>query len=330
MRRRYARVLALASLPALTTGCLSTVHRIPADELQRLALTPPEQRGARVRVVQGFAGEDQPPRAPEVQSSTTIVVVGGVHSDSGYRGGYDSGGRPHNLGKLKAEDNRVWLIAAAVAGLVLASSEGARYDGWVELHPMHPIHLYGPYGEHAWVPLAQLDAETAGWAQKAFVRPEEGPWRRLGRAPLDRVGWSYSILLGTSEIPGQDDSEKRGVLGHIQIGAFPQQSLGLLLDIGLGWGQDDVGASIADTRWAFELQALPVAAGILHGGLFGQAGLGQQLSDGRAADDLDLFVGGGALLQLELTTRLALTARAGVTQIYGATVSDLSVGLSIY
>jgi hypothetical protein len=41
-------------------------------------------------------------------------------------------------------------------------------------------------------------------------------------------------------------------------------------------------------------------------------------------------LGAGAIVQLELTTRLALTARAQASRFYESNVSDFSLGLSIY
>ena len=74
MKRTLDVVLATA-----LSGCLSTSHRIPNRELQALATMPPEQRGARVRVIQSFAGDDAPPAAPRAQGGAVIVVDGPLH-----------------------------------------------------------------------------------------------------------------------------------------------------------------------------------------------------------------------------------------------------------
>ena len=44
---------------------------------------------------------------------------------------------------------------------------------------------------------------------------------------------------------------------------------------------------------------------------------------------INLF-SGGALLQLELTTRMALTARVGLAHTHDETLSELTGGISIY
>jgi hypothetical protein len=326
MLRGMKRLVAVLTVIALT-GCLGSAHRIPKRDLQGLAATPPEQRGDHVRVIQGFASEDQPPNAPRTQGNAVLVVHGPVHV------GPHASHKPANkakLGKIKAEKAEHWIILAALVAVGLAATEGARYDGWVKLHPMHPVHLYGPNGEYGWVPLAQLDAETAAWARKAYVRPQEGPWTELGRAPLNRRGWTYSVLLGGGEIPSTTGSTEAGFMSHIQLGHFPTKFVGVLFDIGLGWREDETANTVFNSRFALELQALPVSAGSIHAGGFGQFGTAARFDDGTGDDSRGALYGGGGLLQLEITTRLAITARAGLTKVHGETVSDFGLGLSIY
>ena len=232
--------------------------------------------------------------------------------------------------KSKADDAKFWIIVAAAVAVGAAVTEGARYDGWVELHPNHPVHLYGWDGSYTWVPLSTLTPETAAWARKAIVRPSEGPWRPLGRAPLNRKGWTYSVLLGSSEVP-EIGGNQRGFTSHIQFGRFASKELGVLLDLSMGWAEDEVGDTIYDSRTSLELQFMPVGVGILHAGVFGQIGLGYRLDDSLKGFDRQGFLaGGGGMLQLELTTRLAITARAGLTSVYGKTTSDFTAGVSIY
>jgi hypothetical protein len=311
------------------TGCLSTTHVIPNRDLMALAQTPPQQRGDNVRVIQGWAGTENPPEQTPVSSTTIIVVDGGGHYHGGGGGNTFGPGRPS--AQSKKDDAKVWIILAAIAVVTLAFTEGLRYDGWVRLHPMHPIHLYGWNGEYMWVPLAQLTPQHAAWARKAFVRPSEGPWLQLGRAPLNRVGGTYSLLLGGGEISSYDGAERAGFLSHIQFGGFFTPGLGLMLDIGLGWRNDGERADVFDSRWALELQAFPVRAGRLHLGFFVDGGLAARFEDvPQGADRLSWLLGGGALVQVELTTRLAITARAGLVGLHEELASEFAVGLSIY
>lgn len=329
MRRLSATAMAL-----FLSACLSNAHLISRGELNRLAHTPPEQRGEKVRVLQGFVGDEGPPPAPAVHSDTVIVVHGGGHVHGGGGGGGGGGPykppRPKNLAKSKSEDAKFWLVAAAVVAVTLAVSEGARWDGWVKLHPMYPVHLYGPYGEYTWVPLAQITPETAAWARKAYVREGEGPFTRLSRAPLNRRGWTYSLLLGSGEIPSSTGSTASGFLGHIQIGHFPLNGLGVQFDVAMGWRNDDNGAAVYDSRYGFELDVLPVRAGKLSAGGFAGVGLSKRFDDGPGTDNSGAYFGAGALLQIELTTRLAITGRAAYTQIYDTDVTDFTLGISVY
>lgn len=331
MRRRA--LVAGLSIALLGSGCLGNTYSIPRSELAELAQTEPERRGDRVRVVQQFATADQPPEATSVHVHTAVVVSPGprrrrteVRGDG--QGGFTKiGGGAAEAAK---EDSKYWIVIAALAAVGLAATEGARFDGWARLHPMHPVHLFGPYGQHDVVALAQLQPEDAAWASRAVVVEDEGPWQHLERAPLDRAGFTYSVLMGAAELPSIDGNHL-GFMSHIQFGFFPAHELGLQLDIGLGFRDNELGDTIFDGRYAFEVDYLPLTAGILSGGVFGQVGLGTRLEDGSGGGDRQgILLGGGAMAQLEITTRLALTARAQATRFYETTASDFSLGLSIY
>jgi hypothetical protein len=331
VRHPIAASIALTSILSLLPGCLGHTYTIPRRELQALARTDPHTRGQRVRVVQNFANDDTP-EAPRVYSHTTVVVSTGSPEPgpAPTHGGGSSGLGGKTQAASASDDAAYWLVVASIVAVGLAVTEGARYDGWAELHPMHPVHLFGWDGGYTWMPLAHVTPEVAEWSRRAVVRTSEGPWRPLGRAPLNRKGWTYAVLLGTSEVPLASDDVARGFMGHIQFGHFFTREIGLLADIGLGWAEDPFGNVVYDARNALELQYFPLDLGVLHGGVFGQAGIGQRLDDSAGEDGLGYLAGGGALLQLELTTRLAITGRAGFAQAYGASISDLTLGLSIY
>jgi hypothetical protein len=349
MRSLTYPALALAVLASSTAGCLGQTYVIPKNDLVALSGAPAETRGQRVRVIQQFASSEQPPPADRVDSSTTIIFVPHVHVDGGHSHGRPVPPRPttpppsrpdapkpglgSNLARSKAEDGRAWIILAAFVAIGLAATEGARFDGWANLHPMHPVHLFGPYGEYVVMPLAQIDQQTALWARRAVIREGEGPWNPLERAPLDRAGFTYSLLLGGAEIPSAvtGDEGGTGFQGHIQLGYFPTQTVGLLLDVGLGWRANGIGKTVYDSRWGGELQILPLSAGRFHAGGYGSLALGQRFEDGVPDGDAASTVfGGGGMLQLELTTRLAITGRFGLTSAYDTTASEVGVGVAIY
>lgn len=327
-----ATVIGLTAL--IASGCLGNSYTIPKRDLAALSQIEPARRGDQVRVIQRFSTSDHPPEATPVHASTNIVIVGG--SGSRRRSGVSAGAggiasKSSKAAKGAAEDSKFWIVLAAVAAVGLAATEGARFDGWARLHPMHPVHLFGPYGEYAAVPLAHIDPETAAWARRAIVVESEGPWQPLARAPLNRIGFTYSVLMGAAEQPSADDSEGNGFMSHIQFGFFPSQTTGIQLDIGLGFRDNAAEETIFDGRYALELDYIPVELGKLHLGVFGQVGIGVRLEDGiQGGDRRGMLYGGGALAQLELTTRLALTARLQATRFYDTTVSDFGLGLSIY
>lgn len=329
---RYSLVAGM-SLALLASGCLGNTYSIPRKDLAELSRTQPERRGDQVRVIQRFATSDRPPEAASVHVHTTVVVDPGPRRRQSRlrpdgKGGFSR--VPSGAAKAAKSDSKYWIIVAALAAVGLAATEGARFDGWAQLHPMHPVHLFGPYGEHDVVPLAHIQPQDAAWAREAIVVADEGPWRELERAPLNRAGFSYSVLMGTAELPSVDGN-LLGFMSHIQFGFFPVHELGLQFDIGLGFRDNEMGDTIFDGRYAFEVDYLPLTAGVLSGGLFGQVGVANRLEDGAGGGDRrGTMLGGGVMAQLEITTRLALTGRAQATRFYETTVSDFTLGLSIY
>ena len=224
----------------------------------------------------------------------------------------------------------VVVALSAVVALVLAGTEGARYDGWARLNPMHPVHVLASDGSTSWVPLALLDAQTAAAATELLVSEDEGPFLTLGRAPLNRVGVVYGMEGGVASLRGRRGLTGAAFAAHVQLGFFPLQQLGLLFDTLLGLGDRD-GNTLVNAQFGGELQALPLALGPVHLGAFGRVGTASPTQrDERWA----LSVGGGGLVQLELTTRLALTLRGGATYVNeargGVITGEGMVGLAVY
>ena len=314
---------AASAAALLLAGCLSSTHVIPRADLLALAREPPEERARHVRVIQGFQNADQPPAAPAVGVETAIVIAPGPSLPVG---------RPiRSSAKSSADEAKFWIVLAALTAVGLAATEGARYDGWVAMHPMQPVHLYGVDGGYTWVPLAQLDPPTAAWAAKAFVREEEGPpWQHLERAPLDRVGGTYSLLLGGGGLVDTDGTLRPGFVAHIELGIAPIQELVVLLDIGLGIASAPAN-TLFENRDAIEMQVYPFQ-GLrpFHPGLYGELGIGWRTEDNPDSRSTTIYAAGGALLQVELTARLALTLRAGVVTEYDQTGAELVGGISIY
>ena len=225
------------------------------------------------------------------------------------------------------------VASAAVLAVVAAGSEGARYDGWAQIEDEHPVHLYGPRNEYKKVALDELSEEDAAWAKDAYVRKSEGSWKALGRAPLNRTGPVYSVFLGAGEIGDAMGGSNVGARSHIQIGYFPIHEFGVVGDLSFGWGGGG-GDPYSDAPQPFlvstglEMQILPLQAGRVHGGGYGQFGYSQR-NDAAGGGESNVF-STGALLQLDLTTRLALSARAGVRHAHERAASEMSLGISIY
>src|SRR5947208_96490 len=127
----------------LAAGCASNSYEIRSGELQRLAQTAPEARGARVRVVQQLGDAEVGPEHP-VNAGAQIVIFpepmvfgpdrrryynyDGIGKVADHRSP-SSGGL--NLGNTKAGDGKAEAVAilatAAVIMFVAAGVEGSRF-----------------------------------------------------------------------------------------------------------------------------------------------------------------------------------------------------------
>jgi hypothetical protein len=345
----------LALFLALTVGCTTTSYKIPATELQRLAVTPPEQRGEHVRVIQQLSEADVGPAYP-VEAQTQIVVfpVINVYGPYERRHYYNYGGSGGNAGGVsggrtvthgtpggggssggKGADGKAAAIAILVTAAVIlvaaAAVEGSRFDGYAQLHPMMPVHLFGRDGGYTVLPLAWIDPQTAAWADHGIVRTTEGPWTPLERAPLDRAGFSYAMFGGLGSYKSADGSVENGTATTIQLGVFPEQHIGVMGSIFFGWRDNVTNNTLFESRYTLEVQGYPVVAGPIHLGLYGGGGAAYRWEDGIAGGNAgSLALIGGAMAQLDFNTRLALTARIGQTYAHDERMSDLLVGLAVY
>jgi hypothetical protein len=269
------------------------------------------------RPMHGGGGWGRPVVTPIARSSGG----GGGGALHGFSGG---GGD----GKAMAIAVLVFAVAAVVA---VGAIEGARYDGYVKLHPMHPLWLYGHDGTRAVLPLAQLDPQSAAFSDFAYVRDTEGPWHPLGRAPLDRQGFTYAVLFGVGTFQSADGSKRLGTGSTIQLGYYLTQQVGIVGSAYFGWRDNDEQQTLFESRYTLEVQGYPIAVGPLHLGLFGGGGGAYRFEDGVInGDSGSLALMGGALAQLDINTRLALTARVGQTYAHGERMSDALFGLSVY
>ena len=339
----------------LGTGCAANSYKIPSSELMRLSSLPPEARAQRVMVSQEVSGTEVQ-SANRVGTETEVIFVpeiriGGTYSGGSGRGygssggggvgGVSGGGGKGGLGGMKlgggGGDGKAaavaFLVIAAVALVVIAGVEGSRYDGAVSLHPMHPVHLIGKDGSQTVLPLAWIDPQAAAWADKAIVKPYEGPWFELGRKPLTR-GATYSMYGGSGSSRSAAGDVNFGPSFVVQGGYFPIQQVGIQATVALAWRDNRFGGTLFDSRYMVELDALPLVLGPVHFGGYVGAGLAYRWEDVPGAtlegNNGSTAYMGGAMVQLDIHTRLALTARMGVVQAHDDKMTDMLFGLSVY
>jgi len=264
---------------------------------------------------------------------------GGGFSLGGIGGGGGGGG---NDGAVLVVVAVVAVTAALVGTMILASGEGMRFDGQAQIPPEQPVHLKDDAGRDYQLPLGAVTPELAAHTVEAKVMDDE--WyglRRLARAPLDRTGGAFRFELGTSAF-NYGDARVLGPAAHIQVGGFLTRNVGILGEIGLSGASGccagpDGAPAASDTivrhSLAVELDLMPVALGRLHAGLFGKGGFAIA-AGGASPWEVGPLGGGGALLEVDLTTRMALAFRAGANTTHlpsgWSTADTFTAGISIY
>lgn len=204
------------------------------------------------------------------------------------------------------------FAVAALAAAGLAITEGLRFDGDMALHPAQPVHLQTAGGQERTVPLGALAAQDLVQVEHALVMDDEGPGLRpIARAPLDRRGFAFKLHAGLLEAPFEEYG-LTGLASDIQIGFFPHQRVGVLAGVSLTGGTDALSRSFARHSFGLELQTFPLQLWRLHLGPFVNGG--QVVAGDDEGTRSGPGFGGGVMLEVDLTTRLALSARAGWTR----------------
>jgi hypothetical protein len=198
---------------------------------------------------------------------------------------------------------------------------------------MMPVHLFGRDGGYEVRPLAWIDPQTAAWADHAILRSAEGPWRELDRAPLWRNGLTYSMYAGRGTMRSVWGDLANGTAFTIQAGVFVTQEIGIQGSIFFGWRDNREGYTMFESRYTLELDYMPLTVGPLSIGGYAGAGAAYRfegsdvLPGGNSGSGAYL---GGAMFQLDLHTRIALTARFGLSEAHGEHATDAMLGLSVY
>ena len=278
----------------------------------------------------GFAGGAAP--GPRGLSGPRAPVAGGRAAPNAHpakSAGHGGGGGKNDLAAFL-------IVVALLATIGMVATEGARYDGTVAMYPWQPIHLKDASGQEREVPLAQITPADAAAASKAVVMDDEG-WglMRLGRRPLDRKGFAFKMDLGMMHSSCTSCLSADGFGVDVQVGYFPHSMVGLLGTWAFSGGSDSASKSYYRHNLAFEVQAFPVALYRLHLGGFGHAGI-QYADDAIAGTRNGAAFGGGLLVEIDLTSRLALSLRGDYTSAHvsptggWAGTEMFTAGVSIY
>ena len=228
-----------------------------------------------------------------------------------------TGGNKLGGGNSKNDLAALLIVVALMATIGMVATEGARYDGGVAMYPWQPVHLKDANGQQREVPLAQITPADLASVSQAVVMDDEGwGFMRLGRRPLDRQGFAFKMDLGAMHSSSASLSAN-GFGTNIQLGYFPHRMFGLLGAWAFSGGSDVDGKSYYRNNLALEAQIFPVSLWRLHLGGFGHGGV-QYADDASAGTRNAAAWGGGLMLELALTTRLALTARADYTTAHVA------------
>jgi hypothetical protein len=245
-------------------------------------------------------------------------------STSGGGGGWGSGGGGSGSGGGGDAMIVIAVVLAAIAVVMaigLVSSEGVRFDGLAQMSPWQPVHLKQRAGDDLVIALGDLSPVALSETVEAKVMDDEGYGiRRLDHLPISRVWMPTFKLDGGSMTFGRTGSFHSGIIANMQFGVFVRPWLGLLLTAGVGGAGDEYGATLTRHMFGFEAQSLPLALGPLRVGGFGNVGAAAIAStaNGSGGVEWGREIGGGLLMELELTARLALTFRAGANEAFFA------------
>ena len=227
------------------------------------------------------------------------------------------------------------VVVAVLATVGMVATEGSRYDGAVAMYAWQPVHLQNANGQEREVPLAQITPADVASTSKAVVMDDEGwGFLRLGRRPLDRQGFAFKMDVGAFHSSSTALSADAVGL-NIQLGYFPHHRFGLLGTWAFSGGSDNASKSYYRNNLAIEAQFFPLNVWRLHLGGFGHVGV-QYADDDLGGTRSGTAVGGGAILELALTSRLALTARGDYTSAKLGSASAwagaemFTVGVAIY
>jgi len=232
------------------------------------------------------------------------------------------------------------LVVAAGAMAVAAPTEGGRYDGWLRASPDQSVAVVTETGHTYWVPIHELTPQDAERASHGVI-VDDGGVDRLRRAPLDRVGMTFSLELGAAAPSSRQGIGDAAFQSRLGFGGFFTQHFGLM--VGGQFATADQAGTVFNGRAFLEGQFLPLRFGRLHLGAYGEGGYAWLLHDAPSRTDRasGAYPAAGGLLQIDLTTRLAAIFRGGAAWLPGIRspespaptrqlLPEASLGLALY
>jgi hypothetical protein len=320
------RELVLGAAWALaSSACLSQSYEVSAAELERVVQLPAEERGARLRVTQQTGFDSDVADAAELSPADDDLTFFLWHDGEDHHQHWH--GHSRREAAAEADDDAaekalavavIVVAAAATAAVTVGATEGARFDGWVHAPGRQPLMLVDNLGGRQLTRLDRLTPSDLSGLQRAVLLDPRDDLQRLDRHPLDRVGFVYQLELGAESAPFDASSlaaSARGALGYM-----PTQRFGFLLGGAFSSARDEspTGGDAASTltldyRMFLQLEGWPLSAGRWHAGPYAELGYGWALADDALGSHAveGATLGLGVALQLDWTTRLALTLRAG-------------------
>jgi hypothetical protein len=221
---------------------------------------------------------------------------------------------------------------AVIAGVSLAASEGARFDGLAQMSPWQPVHLKQRRGDELVIALGDLTPVAIAGAVEAKVMDDEGYGiRELHHLPIARRWRPTFKLDGGSMTFSRAGHINSGFIANMQFGLFVRPWLGFLLTAGVGGAGDEFGATITRHNFGFEIQSLPVELGPVRMGPYFNIGSAAVASTASGSGDIEWgkAIGGGILTELEVTGRMALTLRIGANEAFLANSGTTSAAATI-
>jgi hypothetical protein len=321
---RRAPTLLLSSL-----GCLSQSYEVSAPELARIVELPVEERGEHVRVTQQttFGNDLRDVSVPYADADIALLIA--IDNDPVYHSGERRRRFSRDDVEIEESDGDgaaeaalaaavVVVATAATAAVTVGITEGARFDGWLRAPEQHPVLLVDRWGRHRWQRLGSLSSADLREVDHAVLADFSDDLEPLERHPLDRAGFVYQLEFGAEPAPFEGPA--LAVSGRGGLGFMPSQEYGFLLGAAFSTARADQPAlDASDTRLSFDYrvflqgEAWPLSAGRFHLGPYAELGYAWALADdalgSRGASGPMLALGGA--LQLDWTTRLAVTLRAG-------------------